>query len=314
MSTAPRLSVVSPMYNSGKYLALTIESILAQTMGDFELVLSDDGSTDDTLQIAEHYAAKDARVRIVRNPHLGIVATRNSGLAATNKGSEFITFFDSDDLWEKHGAATLMAALEANPKAPAAHAICRCVDMNGVQFPHDNHAENMRNRRAVVGDEIVPIPRTAPTSFGALLVDNYITTPGTSMIRRSAFDAVGTFAPGTEPCDDWDINLRLARLGDFVFVDEVLLSWRRHSMAISNVSKRWRTAYLATRRRTVEAPENTSEQRRAARTALRIEILALQKQAVAELLRGGFKAAPKKLARSLFLGSIYVGVRLPGMT
>jgi len=301
------------MYNSGKYLALTIDSILAQTMGSLELVLIDDGSTDDTLKIAERYAAKDPRVKIVKNRHLGVVATRNRGLAATDKDSEFITFFDHDDIWEKHAAATLIAALEANPKAPAAHGLCRCVDTNGVQYPHDNHAEQMRNRRAVIGDKVVRIPPSAPTSFGALLVANVITTPGTSMIRRSAFAAIGEFEPGTSPCDDWDINVRLARLGDFAFVDEILLSWRRHDLAASNVSKRWRRAYLVARGRTIDAPENTSEQREAARTALRCEIIALQKGAIDDLLRGSFKVAPKKLARCLLLGSVYIGVRVPSL-
>ncbi|HET7543372.1 MAG TPA: glycosyltransferase [Polyangiaceae bacterium] len=309
MSSAPRLSVVSPMYNSGKYLALTIESILAQTMGSLELILSDDGSTDDSLKIADEYAAKDPRVKVLRNQHHGIVATRNAGLLATDPRSEFITFFDSDDLWAENAAETLMRALENNPQAPAVHCVCRCVDSNGVRYPLDDHPENIRNRRAVIGDKIVPIPRSAATSFGALLIENYVTTPGTSMIRRSALESVGKFAADTEPCDDWDINLRLARLGDFVFVDEILLNWRRHSLAISNVSTRWRTAYVNTRQRTITAPENTPEQRSLARTALRSEIIGLQKQAFHEILRGGFKTGPKKLARSLLLGSVYVGVR-----
>ena len=70
------------------------------------------------------YAAKDPRVKVVRNPHAGIAATRNAGLDASDKRSEFITFFDSDDLWEKHAAATFIAALEANPQAPAVHGVC----------------------------------------------------------------------------------------------------------------------------------------------------------------------------------------------
>ena len=196
MPNAPRLSVVSPMYNSGKFLAATIQSILAQSMGDLELVLSDDGSTDDTLQIADDFAARD--------PH-----TRNSGLAATDRRSEFITLFDSDDLWEKHAAATLMAALDSNPQAPAAHGVCRCVDMNGVQFPNDDRKELTRNRYAIAGRKVVAVPRSAPTSFGALLIENYITTPGNSMIRRAAFDAVGNFAAGIEPCESTSGNCEL---------------------------------------------------------------------------------------------------------
>jgi glycosyltransferase involved in cell wall biosynthesis len=299
------------MYNSGKFLASTIESILAQSMGDFELILSDDGSTDNTLEISDAFAAQDPRVKVVRNPHKGIVATRNSGLAATDKRSEFITFFDSDDLWRKNAAETLIAALEKNPRAPAAHGICQCIDMNGDQFPEDDRVEILRNRRAVKGKKIVSIPSSAPTSFGALLIENYITTPGTSIIRRSALNAVGNFDARTEPCDDWDINLRIARLGDFVFIDEVLLSWRRHSMAISNVSTRWRTAYLATRSNTIRAAENTPEQLIEAKTALRAELLSLQREALRETLQGKFKSAPKKFARALLLGSIYFQIYSP---
>jgi glycosyltransferase involved in cell wall biosynthesis len=311
MPSAPRLSIVSPMYNSGKFLAATIESILAQTMRDFELVLSDDGSTDNTLEIADRFAARDQRVKVVRNVHRGIAATRNSGLQASDRRSEFITLFDSDDIWEPHAAATLMAALDANPHAPAAHCVCRCIDDNGVQFPDDDHAERMRNRRAVVGDRIVPIPRSAPTTFGALLVENYVTTPATSMTRRSALDAAGDFDPNLKLCEDWDMNLRVARLGDFVFVDEILLSWRRHSTAISNVSTRWRQAYLATRYKTIYAPENTAEQRKAAKIALREELLNLRNDAIQKALRGDLRGVPKKLARLTLLASVYFGFFRP---
>jgi len=308
MSNAPRLSVVSPMYNSGKYLAEMIESILAQSMGELELVLSDDGSTDDTLEIADAFAARDPRVRVVRNPHKGIVATRNSGLAATDRRSQFVTLFDSDDIWEKHAAQTLMTALERNPQAPAAHGLCRCVDMNGQQFANDDRAEQMRNRHGVVDGKVVPLPRSAPTSFGALLLENYITTPGTSMVRRSTFETVGNFTAGIEPCDDWDMNLRISRLGGFIFIDEILLSWRRHSMSISQVSKRWRTSYMATRYRTINAPENSPEQRDAARVALLGDVRGLLRDTGAKVLRGEFSTAPKKLARVALLVGVYFGV------
>lgn len=308
MPNAPRLSIVSPMYNSGKYLAATIESILAQSMGDLELILSDDGSTDDTLKIADDFAARDPRVRVVRNPHRGIVATRNSGLAATDSRSEFITLFDSDDLWEKHAAATLIAALDSNPQAPAAHGVCRCVDSDGVPIPNDDREELTRNRYAIAGRKVVALPRTAPTSFGALLIENYITTPGNSMIRRTAFDAVGNFAAGIEPCDDWDMNLRISRLGDFVFIDELLLSWRRHSTSISNVSTRWRNAFMATRYRTIYSRENTTEQRMAARFAIRRDMNLLLKDTVGKALQGEFVSAPKKLARLALFAAVYAGL------
>jgi len=310
MPSAPRLSIVIPTYNSAKYLGLTLDSILAQTLGDFELILSDDASSDDTVKIGEAYAARDPRVRVVRNPHGGTAATRNAGLAATNPGSEFITFFDHDDLWEKTAAETLVAALDRNPSAPAAHCVCHCIDSAGNRIAGDDHADNMRNRRAMLNGRIEPLPRSAPTGFEALLVQNYPTTPGTSMIRRSAFQKVGGYEAEVEPCDDWDMNLRISRLGGFVFIDEILLCWRRHSMATSNLTNRWRKAYMATRRRSIFATTNTPQQRRAARSALSAEIATLVKGSLGEITRGAFKSGAKKLARSLLLGSVYLGVPL----
>jgi len=308
---SPRLSIVIPTYNSAKYLGLTIDSILAQTISDFELVLSDDCSTDDTVRIGEMYAARDPRVKVVRNPHGGTAATRNAGLAATNPGSEFITFFDHDDLWESNAAETLVAALDRNPSAPAAHFLCHCIDSAGERIPGDDHADNMRKRRTIADGRIEFLPPSAPTGFEALLLQNYPTTPGTSMIRRSAFERVGPYEPGVEPCDDWDMNLRIARLGGFVFIDKILLSWRRHSMASSNLSKRWLKSYMAARRRTIFAPENTPQQRRAARWILGDEIRSLMKGSLQEISRGAFKSGAKKVTRLLLLGSVYLGVRLP---
>jgi glycosyltransferase involved in cell wall biosynthesis len=280
-------------------------------MPDFEIVVYDDGSSDGTLRTADDYAARDARVRVVRGNHAGIAGARNNGFAATDPRSEFVTFFDHDDVWEKDALTELLKALQLHPECPAAHGVAQCIDSDGVQFPHDDHAQNVRARRAVVGNRIVPIPRSAPTSFGTVLVRNYITTPGTSLVRRSALQAIGGFEPSAVPCDDWDMNLRLSRLGDFAFVDKILLNWRRHEQATSNLSKRWRVGYMVTRRRSVSAPENTSAQRNAALVALRHEVVGLQREAAMEMLHGGVRTALKKLARSLLLGSIYVGGWVP---
>ena len=311
MKPVPRVSIVIPMYNSARYLGATLDSILAQTMPDFEVVLRDDGSSDDTLVIADGYAERDPRVRVVRGAHAGIAEARNHGLAQTNPGSEFITFFDHDDIWEKGALLALVRALEAHPECPAAHGVARCIDSDGVQFPHDDHADNMRNRSAVMDGHVVSIPRSAPTSFGAVLVRNYITSPGTSLVRRSALQAVGGFEPITVPCDDWDMNLRLSRLGDFAFVDEIVLNWRRHVAATSNQTSRWRNAYMVTRQRSVDSPDNTRHQREAARVALRSEVLDLQRGALGEVARGGVVAGLKKATRSLLLASIYLGVWRP---
>src|SRR4029077_7115109 len=122
---------------------------------------------------------------------------------------------------------SLLSALELQPSCQAAHGVARCIDSDGNLIAGDDHADNSRNRVAVADRSIVKLPQSAPTTFESELVKNYITTPGTSVVRRTALQAVGGFEASTVPCDDWDMNLRIARLGPFAFVDEILLNWRR---------------------------------------------------------------------------------------
>ena len=92
----PKISVIVPVYNTEKYLARCIESILAQTFTDFELLLIDDGSKDNSGTICDEYAAKDSRVRVFHKENGGVSSARNMGL--DNASGEWITFVDSDDI------------------------------------------------------------------------------------------------------------------------------------------------------------------------------------------------------------------------
>ena len=90
-----KISIIIPCYNSEKYLADCLDSVLAQSFGDFEAILIDDGSKDDTLSIARVYAQKDPRVRVYAKENGGVAAARNLGL--DHAQGEWITFVDSDD-------------------------------------------------------------------------------------------------------------------------------------------------------------------------------------------------------------------------
>ncbi|MGW4694221.1 glycosyltransferase family 2 protein, partial [Kitasatospora cineracea] len=94
---APRLSVVVPIYNVERYLEECLDSIAAQTFADFECVMVDDGSKDSSAAIAEAYAAKDSRFRLVRQVNKGLGAARNTGYRHISPDSEFLAFVDSDD-------------------------------------------------------------------------------------------------------------------------------------------------------------------------------------------------------------------------
>src|SRR5437762_10548606 len=109
------VSVVVPAYNAGKYLGLTIESVLAQTYTDWELVIVDDGSTDDTWEVAGAYARSDPRVMRVQQPNRGQAVARNRGLQECHGAARYVAFLDADDLWEQDALQRLLQTLEATP-------------------------------------------------------------------------------------------------------------------------------------------------------------------------------------------------------
>lgn len=111
----PKVSVVIPTYNRGYIVREAIESVLAQTFGDFEVIVVDDGSADDT---AEKIAAiRDSRVRYIRQSNAGVSAARNRGVAEAR--GEIISFLDSDDLWKPEKLTHEVRFLEEHPEVPA---------------------------------------------------------------------------------------------------------------------------------------------------------------------------------------------------
>ncbi|MFI5692052.1 glycosyltransferase family 2 protein [Kribbella sp. NPDC051586] len=108
--TAPRLSVVVPFYNVGAYIGDCLDSIARQTWTDFEAILVDDGSPDDSAVIAKEMCARDARFRIVQQDNAGLGPARNTGVEHAT--GEYITFVDSDDLVTRHGFGLLLKALD----------------------------------------------------------------------------------------------------------------------------------------------------------------------------------------------------------
>lgn len=229
----PRISIVVPVYNSAPFIAATLESVIAQSFCDWEMVVVDDGSPDAAAVIVEEFCRRDPRIRLVQQANQGVANARNSGLAKTDPRTEFVIFLDSDDMWQPAALATLLATLEAQPQAAGAHSIARTVDERGEPFQPGMAEKILRQRRAVVGRYVEEMPLSAPTTFNSLLVSCWIVTPGACLLRRSFLERTGGFRQAMASTEDWDLWLRLARLGDLVFVDQVLLDYRRHAGSIS---------------------------------------------------------------------------------
>ena len=238
-------------------------------MPDWELVLFDDGSTDDTVELGRAAAADDPRVRVIAGERPGGVAeARNRGFDASDERAEFVIFLDHDDVWEPDLLLTLIDALDSRPDLVGAHGLARCIDGNSEPIPDDGLEAWLRNRSGYDGARLVPRAPGKPTRFADLIHANWIVTPGLLLVRRRARVAVGGFDPGAVPSDDWDMSVRLSRLGDIGYVDRVVLRWRRIAAAQSFQSRRWLHSHLHVRRRTIWDRTNTREQASLARRAV----------------------------------------------
>ena len=109
-ATTGRLSIIVPMYNTADYLTVCLESIAQQTFGDFEVVMVDDGSPDNSAELARAFASKDPRFRLVQQENQGLGAARNTG--AAHARGELIAFVDSDDVLPAHAYEVLVSTIE----------------------------------------------------------------------------------------------------------------------------------------------------------------------------------------------------------
>jgi teichuronic acid biosynthesis glycosyltransferase TuaG len=213
------VSIIMPAYNAEKYIAASIESVLAQTYSDWELIVVDDGSTDSTATVVQEFATSDPRVRynFQENGRLG--KARNTGI--TNSTGRLIAFLDSDDLW-------LPTKLEVQTRAMA-----------------ENNADVVYSKSYVFSDENIDDETQTLTSSagkfsGPDFFDSLIRYPQipvlTVLFKRSALDRVGLFEEGKayHGCEDYDLWLRLARAGlVFYGMPDILARYRRHGTAMT---------------------------------------------------------------------------------
>jgi glycosyltransferase involved in cell wall biosynthesis len=209
----PTLSVNMIAYNTARYVAEAVESILCQTYPDFEFIIIDDGSTDGTGAILERYAARDARIRLVRRENRGIVASRNEALALST--GEFVAVMDSDDVALPDRLERQVTFLREHPDVVCVGGWLELIDGAGrrlIQFqtPTD---DAWLQQRALRGRT----PMTGPTMT----------------MRRQDVEVVGRYRPGYDPTEDLDLLLRLGERGHLVVLPQVVLRYRLHDQSIS---------------------------------------------------------------------------------
>lgn len=219
------VSIIIPAYNSEKYLAAAIQSVLAQTRDDWEAIIVNDGSTDQTGTIAETFAAKDTRIRVVHQANAGLSGARNRGFAETRADYEYVMYLDSDDILEPDALGVLLQALEKDPDAVGAHGMLRYINNLGEPITINGTQTSPLRRHGIQGKWLKLWPVSAPTTFEVLAYGNAILLG--LIVRRAKQEAAGGFDPNLK-CEDWDMWLRLSRLGHIAFVNRIVFRYRRH--------------------------------------------------------------------------------------
>jgi cellulose synthase/poly-beta-1,6-N-acetylglucosamine synthase-like glycosyltransferase len=209
-------TVVMPAYNTSRYIAEAVESVLAQTRGDFELFVVDDGSTDETAAVVARYLARDSRIRLISQSNQGIGAARNTAIAAAR--TPWVALLDSDDYWFPTYLAEQLAILEARPDVDVLSA--NALNVGG---PLDGrpYKEGFRAPGLV---ELSLLDLIRQEDAVCIL----------SVIRKEMFDRLGGFDATLRGSEDYDLWLRAASSGyRIAFNPKALGGYRRRADSVS---------------------------------------------------------------------------------
>lgn len=262
--TQPLVSVVIPNFNYGAYIQDCIDSVLNQSYPQIEIIVVDDGSTDDSVNLVEKYGLS---VKLIRIENSGVSAARNYGMRIA-KG-DFLCFLDSDDTWESDKISLQLSKFVESDLGVVYSSINLCdVKLNHkgvVKAVHKGNIESLYYR--------------FPTSAIVLLACS------TAMIRSSLIHRTGEFDTRLNTSADWDFFRRLSRITKVDFVEKPLVNYRRHgsSMSVSSIEEYYRDNELAVIKQIRETPSLIWKQTR--KSTVVICWVKFQLQAVKALIR-----------------------------
>lgn len=227
-AATPRITAIIPAYNEADNVARAIASVRSQTFQDWELVVVDDGSKDDTCARAEAAAAGDPRIRVLRKPNGGLSSARNYGVEVAR--GEWLMFHDADDWIHPRHFETLLEVAEASPEAGLVAGNCAGVGEDGavqqIYYMMD------------LADPFPIFARTCAFSVHCILV------------KRTLVAAAGGFDETLRACEDWDLWQRLARQGvRFAQTADVIAYYRRRPGSMSRDARRMMEAIATVIRR-----------------------------------------------------------------
>jgi glycosyltransferase involved in cell wall biosynthesis len=257
----PTIAIVIPAYNASQYLRESIESVLNQTFQDFQLLIIDDGSTDDTSGIARGYCQQDSRVKLISQTNQGLSATRNRGIDLTD--SKFVTFLDADDIWYSDKLASHITHFHENPNLGISFARVEFLTPDGKQTGQMSKP---------------PLKQLQPHHF---LYENPTVTGSNFVVRREVFEKITPFDTNMSYTEDLDFLLRVSCCNSWEIegINKVLMGYRISESSLSSnldrMEQGWEFLISKARKHTPELVEQhylkarSTQLRYLARRALR---------------------------------------------
>lgn len=230
----PKISIIIPAYNAELTIKCTIKSVQNQTYRDYELIIIDDGSTDQTTKIVGEIA--DDRLKLFSYQNAGVSVARNRGIQQAT--GEYIAFLDADDLWTRDKLEKQVAILETNPEVGVVYSQTYCIDSQS------NFLYNCD-----------PVSFTGNV-LPELLLTNFLHNGSNPLIRQQAIATVGEFDSSINSSEDWDYYLRLAALYPFAVVPEYQIVYRQTGNNMSsNVARMQQASYAVLERAYQKFPQ-----------------------------------------------------------
>ncbi|HMJ08789.1 MAG TPA: glycosyltransferase [Pyrinomonadaceae bacterium] len=203
----PKVSVIIPNYNYDKYISKAIDSVLAQTYTNIEIIVVDDGSIDNSLSVLEKYGDQ---ITVLKQQNQGVSPARNAGVA--HSSGEYLAFLDADDIWLPEKLERQMERFLGSPEVGLVH--CSMTFIDGDGNPSGNATNGIEGR---VAEKILLFEGVGIIGAGS-----------TGLVSRKAFDEVGGFDPMQTTAADWDFSYQVATKYEIAFVPDELVLYRKH--------------------------------------------------------------------------------------
>lgn len=206
--TSPLVSVIIPNYNYARYIGQAVDSVLAQTFRNVEVIVVDDGSKDDSLEMLRPYGDK---VRVIAQANQGVAVARNAG-AAESRG-EFLAFLDADDVWLPEKLERQLQVLAGDSDVGLVHCSMTLIDPDGAVC-----GESSNGKEGWISTDILRLQDEAVIGAGS-----------TALVTRKAFDAAGGFDWRLSTAADWEFCYRVSVAHKIGYVPEPLVLYRIHN-------------------------------------------------------------------------------------